>query len=262
RAVAGQRQPCHQTTSAPPPNPLPPSRGSCSKAQQLRRHLKTAAPAPATSPPLKTPPSRRGRRPHLDVATRAAASTRLPPQPPPATQRSPRRGRLVTTPTTASTASSRPLSLPRPSQCRRRRYLDSANPAPAQHNAIPLVTTSSAPPPTSATSTGTPAPPRQARDGATYTGAVSTRPLLPRRHCHSDPLRPHRHRTPQPRPPAPSRLGRHCHALRPPCHHTPARHARPATAPLPPQHYRHSTTLSLRHLAPIVYCCICSCVYS
>ncbi|KAH9020119.1 hypothetical protein EDB84DRAFT_1678977 [Lactarius hengduanensis] len=44
---------------------------------------------------------------------------------------------------------------------------------------FPLVTTSSAPPPTSATSTGTPAPPRQARDGATYTGAVSTR-----RYCH------------------------------------------------------------------------------
>ncbi|KAH9007817.1 hypothetical protein EDB84DRAFT_1584635 [Lactarius hengduanensis] len=106
-------------------NPLPPSRGSCSKAQQLCRHLKTAAPAPATSPPLKTPLSRHGRHRHLDVATPPLLDT---PATPASTQHL--SGRLVTTPTTASTASSRPPPC-------RRRHLDSANSAPPQHNAIP-----------------------------------------------------------------------------------------------------------------------------
>ncbi|KAH9010116.1 hypothetical protein EDB84DRAFT_1583888 [Lactarius hengduanensis] len=142
QAVAGHviRPPRRPHLTRMHANPLPPSRGSCSKAQQLRRHLKTAAPAPApaTSPPLKTPPSRRGRRPHLDVATPPPLRHGCHPRLHPATQRLPRRGRLVTTPTTASTASSRPRSLPQPPQRRRRRrHLDSANPAPPQHNAIP-----------------------------------------------------------------------------------------------------------------------------
>ncbi|KAH9008555.1 hypothetical protein EDB84DRAFT_1584426 [Lactarius hengduanensis] len=88
--------------------------------------------------------------------------------------------------------SSRPLPPPRPPRHDHDHYLDRHNAAAAATSTaltrprpnttpFPLVTTSSAPPPTSATSTGTPAPPRQARDGATYTGAVSTRPLLPRR---------------------------------------------------------------------------------
>ncbi|KAH9036108.1 hypothetical protein EDB85DRAFT_2143240 [Lactarius pseudohatsudake] len=70
-----QRQPRHQTTSVSPPQasavPHPYARkptATVSKVQQLRRRLKTAAPAPATLPPLKTL-SRHGRHPHLNVAT-------------------------------------------------------------------------------------------------------------------------------------------------------------------------------------------------
>ncbi|KAH9007553.1 hypothetical protein EDB84DRAFT_1572754 [Lactarius hengduanensis] len=48
-------------------NPLPPSCGSCSKAQQLRCHLKTAAPAP-----IRT-----------STSPRRHCSTHLPPPPPP-----------------------------------------------------------------------------------------------------------------------------------------------------------------------------------
>ncbi|KAH9037731.1 hypothetical protein EDB84DRAFT_1655064 [Lactarius hengduanensis] len=99
-------------------------------AQQLCRHLKTAAPAPATSPPLKTPLSRHGRHRHLDIATPPLLDTPATPASTQHLSRPPRRGRLVTTPTTASTASSRPPP-------RRRRHLDSANSAPPQHNAIP-----------------------------------------------------------------------------------------------------------------------------
>ncbi|KAH9163452.1 hypothetical protein EDB89DRAFT_1907596 [Lactarius sanguifluus] len=50
----------------------------------------------------------------------------------------------------------------------------------------PPVTASTAPPPTSAMSTGILTPPRQARDGDTYTGTVSTHTtatILPRCHC-------------------------------------------------------------------------------
>ncbi|KAH9013527.1 hypothetical protein EDB84DRAFT_1640267, partial [Lactarius hengduanensis] len=119
-------------------NPLPPSRGSCSKAQQLRRHLKTAAPAPATSPPLKTPPSRRGRRPHLDVATPPPLRHGCHPCLHPATQRLPRRrpsrhdpyhrlDRLVTTTITTSTATTAAAAA----------TSTALTLAPPQHNAIP-----------------------------------------------------------------------------------------------------------------------------
>ncbi|KAH9010582.1 hypothetical protein EDB84DRAFT_1583657 [Lactarius hengduanensis] len=143
--------------------------------------------------------------------------------------------------------SSRPLPPPRPPRHDHDHYLDRHNAAAAATSTaltrprpnttpFPLVTTSSAPPPTSATSTGTPAPPRQARDGATYTGAVSTQPLLPRRrrsdktlppplprhgrHRHSDPLRP---------PPTP-------HASTTPTGAVPTRPSLPRPAPTLPPH--------------------------
>ncbi|KAH9011302.1 hypothetical protein EDB84DRAFT_1445245 [Lactarius hengduanensis] len=67
-------------------NPLPPSCGSCSKAQQLRCHLKTAAPAP-----IRT-----------SMSPRRHCSTHLPPPPPPTQHLSSRHNVAI---------SSRPLPL-------------------------------------------------------------------------------------------------------------------------------------------------------
>ncbi|KAH9014394.1 hypothetical protein EDB84DRAFT_1680173 [Lactarius hengduanensis] len=172
-----------------------------SPAQQLRRHLKTAAPAlaPVTSPPLKTPPFRHGRHPHLDAA--AAASARLPPPPPPSNSaaaatrsschvRYDRLDRLVTAVTTISTATTPPPPLRQrqlglatttapPNSARRR---DSA---PPQHNAIPTVTASTAPAPTSATSTGHPDPTSTGTRRRHPNVATSTAPPRHRPRCRT-----------------------------------------------------------------------------
>ncbi|KAH9004861.1 hypothetical protein EDB84DRAFT_1584791, partial [Lactarius hengduanensis] len=160
----------------------------CLAALVLRRSNSVVTSKP---PHPHLPPHHPLRPRHLDAAV-VRTSTSL------------RRRRFDTAATPGSTqqlsgchdvaVSSRPLPPPRPPRHNHDHYLDCHNAAAAATSTaltrpgpnttpFPLVTTSSAPPPTSATSTGTPAPPRQAHDGATYTGAISTRPLLPRRRC-------------------------------------------------------------------------------
>ncbi|KAH9012538.1 hypothetical protein EDB84DRAFT_1642918, partial [Lactarius hengduanensis] len=177
---------CHQTTSAPPPHPYARNLKPTAAVSRLLRSNSVVTSKP---PHPHLPPHHPLRPRRLDAAV-VRTSTSL------------RCRRFDTAATPASTqrlsgrhdaaVSSRPLPPPRPPRHDRYHYLDRHNAAAAATSTaltpprpnttpFPLVTTSSAPPPTSATSTGTPAPPRQARDGATYTGAVSTRPLLPRR---------------------------------------------------------------------------------
>ncbi|KAH9034283.1 hypothetical protein EDB84DRAFT_1438165 [Lactarius hengduanensis] len=180
-----------------------------------------------------------------------------------------RRRRFDTAATPASTqrlsgrhdaaVSSRPLPPPRPPRHDRYHYLDRHNAAAAATSTaltpprpnttpFPLVTTSSAPPPTSATSTGTPAPPRQARDGATYTGAVSTWPLLPRL-CHRRCPDMVATATPIRYDPTDTARLNHTHRRRPdsavtatPCAH-PVTTRRPATH-APPRRHCHLNTIA------------------